>query len=140
MSFLPSTFVTRPSYLVCRPYSWTNRRQMLSIESEPFATKGEAESLLPNVTVPKGRKPAFLALLKQTPVLSQYPNHSDDKRWATVSWSKRAPKRLRFESRFFGSVEEAEQWGDYCADLEENKGRELYTLEILADHYRVVFP
>lgn len=127
------TFPTdAPVFILFRPWSHTNRRQMIEILDGPFPSIEEATKALPQQT------PYALAQIGKLLPLGTFVEDID---WASkegraaaaqlieappyisVSWSARSPDKLKGHSRPQISGTKAEDWADFCADLPEFAGR-----------------
>jgi len=117
-----------PLQVMVRTWSHTDRRQMLSLEETLI--EGVSHGIL---------TPAGAALSKdeeenedaiRARCLKNDPLKSEDMRYAAVSWSPRAPKRLRVESCHMALVRHCDNWAEFVAGQCTDKHRRFYRLFI----------
>lgn len=133
--------MTHPTLVRVQAWSHTDRRQMLTLLDGIFL---DPQQVLPGVDRAwMGAKLTPLALCASHPFAQEdaavraamdialTPQAMNHQPHATVSWSSRAPRRLRVHSIRFALGWHAADWTDFCADLPENKGRAFFVLTLL---------
>lgn len=127
--------ISKPVLAACQAWSYTDRRQMLTLlAAEPDNVAGRIEV---EKVILQNSPSAFIARLAPVPVVwDQAPRR--ELRHLTISWSPRAPIRLKLESILFRSLREAQNWAE-CG-VEEKPGRRILTLSALTEQMPRIFP
>lgn len=125
-------------------YSHTDLRQMLTITAGPFRTSGEllrAPDTTSKGVTKIGRLMLASAMNLEAVVHTEHPlwdhiragGNSLPFNKLAVSWSKRAPSRLKVHSRPMMMALHALDLAEFEGELPENKSRTMYVLETLED-------
>lgn len=135
---LPFAFPTdAPTFVVFRPWSHTDSRQMLTILEGSFASLDEAFRAIPSHAAHPRAQVGTIFPLGTFPRLTQDTHEvggptarqsGATPACITVSWAARSPDKLRTASRLYLDGAQAQDWADFCADLPENAGRRFGVL------------
>lgn len=111
-----------------RPWSHTDRRQMLTLVTVPEDTRGQPGRLVP------ATEENWMRALRDEPRVVITPGGPPRSayRFVAVSWSLRSPQRLRVHSIRMVQESDAQQWAEFIRDTEGKPGREFFVLELLS--------
>ncbi len=126
-----------PAFYAFRPWSHTDRRHMLMVISDR-SDSVEALGVAPT---------QILRLFDLTDAMAEEAQRADepvrarllndpDKGWKdyaylAVSWSPRAPSKLRIESREFLLRYDAHDWAEFRRDQNAEKGRVFFVAQLM---------
>jgi hypothetical protein len=135
---LPFAFPTQaPTFVVFRPWSHTDRRQMLAIMEGPFSSIDEATRALPrHETYARAQVGTIFPIGTFTDTSEEAlevdttttPPHTEMLSCIAISWTARTPGKLRAESRPLRSGAKAQGWAEFCTELREHAGRRFGVL------------
>lgn len=131
----------QPGFIICRPYSHTDRRHMLEAISDMLPDMAAAEDALSRID----REDAFVAEVRAWSRFDQDPEEEEralqgaealeaqPHRYATFSWGSKAPDKLKLETRAQLRLRDASQWADFITQDPASKGREVFVLRFSKD-------
>lgn len=139
--------LAQPAYFAYRPYSHTDRRQVLTLSSGPFATRqaldvalNEDKSLHGCRLTPLGAtnlvdirlrdEEIYRALRKKQKKNNTKKITAEDLPFIAASWTPRASTRLKLESRRMALFYRATEWAELEQEAHEGKKRSLFVIEL----------
>lgn len=141
---LSSADVKQSVFLLFRPWSHTNRRQMIAITGGPFRSADDLGSASKETGTSFGCRIDPISALSFEEVMQKDEDIRNgilstrgtkpcakDMPFVSASWSELAPGRLKIHSRRMMLRQTAYEWAEFCADLPENKSRQFFVLELL---------